>query len=238
MLRGCHSACALEERHVSGSRVQVGCFHMGNTKSAHALSVRVYLTLKAAKLLRGSRHRYQNSLPSPVSQMAFSPTKNLLAWTDITGELTRWRDCIPASAPDPVKTSVGTSFVTVPVKRKGTPTLFDDDMGVAPRTAKGKDKDAELDEDLGIDLENDDWILDDVGVMDDDDGEARRLKAEGGVREMGVYLYILCNPSCYLTRRTVSVTKAQPAFQPGSTPMDNKKRYLGWINCLLIYAPS
>ena len=70
--------------------------------------------------------------------------------------------------------------------------------------------DEDMDEDLGIDLDNDDWILDDLGGgLNDDDGEARRIATEGGVREM------------------VSVTKAQGAFQPGSTPMENKKRYLG-----------
>ncbi len=117
--------------------------------------------------------------------MAFSPTKNLLVWTDTTGDLTRWREPIPASAPDPVKLSAGTSSVTVPVKRKGTPTLFDDDMHIGSNADTGKAKDTEVEEDLGIDLDNDDWILDDVGTLDDDDGEARRLAAEGGIREMG-----------------------------------------------------
>ncbi|TFK94640.1 hypothetical protein K466DRAFT_475981 [Polyporus arcularius HHB13444] len=154
--------------------------------------------------------RFQNALNSPITQIAFSPTKNLLVWTDTTGDLTRWREPIPASAPDPVKLSAGTSSVTVPVKRKGTPTLFDDDMHIGSNADTGKAKDTEVEEDLGIDLDNDDWILDDVGTLDDDDGEARRLAAEGGIREM------------------VSVTKAQPAFQPGSTPMENKKRYLAY----------
>ncbi|OSD04053.1 hypothetical protein PYCCODRAFT_1408512 [Trametes coccinea BRFM310] len=156
--------------------------------------------------------RYQGALTAPVTQMAFSPSKNLLAWTDTSGDLTRWPDPIPASAPDPVKLSANTNAVSVQVKRKGTPTLFDDDDVAAARPAKQQDvDDAALDEDIGIDLDNDDWILDDLGGgLDDDDGEARRLAAEGGVKEM------------------VSVTKAQPAFQPGSTPMENKKRYLAY----------
>ena len=142
--------------------------------------------------------------------MAFSPARNLLAWTDSAGDLTRWRDPIPSSSPDPVKLSAGTTAVGVPVKRKGTPTLFDDDNVHAVRAEKAKARDEDVDEDLGIDLDNDDWILDDLGGgLNDDDGEARRIATEGGVREM------------------VSVTKAQGAFQPGSTPMENKKRYLG-----------
>ncbi|KAI0371170.1 hypothetical protein BV20DRAFT_965857 [Pilatotrama ljubarskyi] len=152
--------------------------------------------------------RYQGALNAPVTQMAFCPSKNLLAWTDTAGDLTRWPDPIPASAPDPVKLSAGTHSVTMPVKRKGTPTLLFDDDSVAEK-ARGAD-DVDADEDLGIDLDNDDWILDDLGGGLDDDGEAKRLAAEGGIKEM------------------VSVTKAQPAFQPGSTPMENKKRYLAY----------
>ncbi|EIW62718.1 uncharacterized protein TRAVEDRAFT_112621 [Trametes versicolor FP-101664 SS1] len=154
--------------------------------------------------------RYQGALNAPITQMAFSPLRNLLAWTDTEGDLTRWPDPIPSSAPDPVKNSAGTNSVTVPVKRKGTPTLFDDDNVAVARPEK-QNGDVDLDEDLGIDLDNDDWILDDMDGALNDDGEAKRLAVEGGVKEM-----------------VVSVTKAQPAFQPGSTPMENKKRYLAY----------
>lgn len=71
---------------------------------------------------------------------------------------------------------------TVPLKRRGTPTLFDDEADAA-KGSKGADVD--LDEDLGVDLDNDDWILDDLGGgMNDDDGE-KRWAAKEGVREMG-----------------------------------------------------
>ncbi|CDO76190.1 hypothetical protein BN946_scf185037.g13 [Trametes cinnabarina] len=156
--------------------------------------------------------RYQGALTAPVTQMAFSPSKNLLAWTDTSGDLTRWPEPIPSSSLDPVKLSVGTNAVSVQVKRKGTPTLFDEDNIIPARPGMPKDaEDAALDDDIGIDLDNDDWILDDLGGgLEDDDGEAKRLAAEGGIKEM------------------VSVTKAQPAFQPGSTPMENRKRYLAY----------
>ncbi|KAH9946996.1 hypothetical protein B0H21DRAFT_741281 [Amylocystis lapponica] len=152
--------------------------------------------------------RYQGALSAPITQMAFSPSQNLLAWTDMDGVLTRWPEPIPASSPDPVKTTAGAGSATFQVKRKGTPTLFDDDADDA-KAGKGKD-DVDLDEDLGVDLDNDDWILDDLGGGLEDDGEAKRWGPKDGVMEM------------------VSVTKAQPAFQPGSTPMQNKKRYLAY----------
>ena len=69
---------------------------------------------------------------APITQMAFAPTKNLLVWTDSQGDITRWRDPILVSAPDPVKPSTGSS-IGIAVKRKNTPTLFDDDAEVVAR---------------------------------------------------------------------------------------------------------
>ncbi|EMD37802.1 hypothetical protein CERSUDRAFT_114458 [Gelatoporia subvermispora B] len=152
--------------------------------------------------------RFQNALTAPVLQMAFSPSQNLLAWTDADGVFHRWPEPIPATSPDPVKLAPGSATTTLVGKRKTTPTLFDDPEG--EKTAVAVD-DVDLDEDVAAELDNDDWILDDLGGgMADDDSEAKRWGAKDGVREM------------------VSVTKAQPPFQPGATPMANKKRYLAY----------
>ncbi|TFK53583.1 WD40 repeat-like protein, partial [Heliocybe sulcata] len=145
--------------------------------------------------------------PSPnatVTQLAWSPTQNLLAWTDSEGILTRWPQPIPPSAPDPVKRSGATSVTTVPMQRKAAPSLFDDD---AVDDNKGKDG---AEPEPEVDLDNDDWILDDIGDGLQDEPEEQRSRKDGLVKEM------------------VSVTKAQPAFQPGSTPWTNKKRYLDY----------
>ncbi|OCH95073.1 hypothetical protein OBBRIDRAFT_641181 [Obba rivulosa] len=149
--------------------------------------------------------RFQNALTAPVHQMAFSPSQNLLAWTDGDGVFNRWPEPIPATSPDPVKLSVGSATTTIASKRKATPTLFDD-----PEPEKTAVDDVDLDEDADVELDNDNWILDDLGGVDEDDSETKKWGAKDGVREM------------------VSVTKAQPPFQPGSTPMENKKRYLAY----------
>lgn len=76
--------------------------------------------------------------------------------------------------------------------------------------AKTLDKllDDEFGDEDGLDIEErgediDDWIVDDDGYADEEGAGSR------GKREV------------------VNVTKAQPAFGPGSTEMRNKKRYLG-----------
>ncbi|TCD67448.1 hypothetical protein EIP91_012365 [Steccherinum ochraceum] len=149
-------------------------------------------------------YRFQGPVTVMVTQLAFSPSQNLLAWTDIDGVLTRWPNPIPATAPDPVKITYASNTATVPLKRGVTPTLFDQDVDAKV----GGDADVDLDDLMGEEVDNEDWILDDLGdgMVDDE----KQWAGKSGVKEM------------------VSVTKAQPAFQPGATPMENKKRYLAY----------
>ena len=118
--------------------------------------------------------------------------------------------------------STSTSALTRPVRRGPTPTLFDDDA--VAHTSK-----QQANEDNGLggmdDFENEDWILDDVGDGLEDDVGAQADDGQAFVKEMGMEYFT--SLQCVLTSFTVSVTKAQPAFQPGSTPMENRKRFLG-----------
>lgn len=121
-----------------------------------------------------------------MTQLAWSPSHNLLAWVDSDGVLTRWQSCVPPDGVDPVKlSSVATSKTLPPAtKRKGTPGLFDFDLDEPKEKRDDVDMDAVGDLD-GMD--NDDWILDDLdGAMDDDDEKVKDLKLGGaGIREMG-----------------------------------------------------
>ncbi|KAL0956736.1 hypothetical protein HGRIS_002856 [Hohenbuehelia grisea] len=146
-----------------------------------------------------------------ITQIAFSPTENLIAWTDSEGVFNRWMNAVPPHLPDPVKPSVATKApTTVPVRRAATPTLFGNDDIVDSTLNGGLAPDVDMDAPGPGDID-DDWLIDDTGgAMYDDADSGPSKTSDKYVKEM------------------VSITKAQPPFQPGSTPMDNKKRYLAY----------
>lgn len=143
---------------------------------------------------------FQGSLTAPLTQLAWSPRSNLLAWTDTDGGLTRWQGCIPSDGVDPVKLSSGVSSKPLPQAntRKGTPDLFDFDLDVAELKEMEDDPDADADmedeDDKGkgklANLPDDDWILDDLGggMDDEDEKEKDRRWGGSGVREMGEWI--------------------------------------------------
>ncbi|CAA7260577.1 unnamed protein product [Cyclocybe aegerita] len=147
---------------------------------------------------------------STITQIAFSPRENLLAWTDTDGVFTRWPKPVADNFPDPVKPALATNGpATIPVKApRAALDLFGDNDSIM---GGAKDKDATNDVDLDDDMldVDDGWIVDDMdGALNEP--ETTKVSGSGYVKEM------------------VSITKAQPPFQPGSTPFENKKRYLAY----------
>lgn len=152
-------------------------FHVGSVRVSHGLRLTAF--------------RFPNATTEFITQIAFSPTRNLLAWTDFAGSLYRWSEPIPSSSPSPVA-SVSTSALTRPLRRGPTPTLFDDD-------AVGHNSNQQPNEDIVIDgaeeFENEDWILDDVGDGMADDVGTKGDEGNAFVKEMG---------TCILQRRSAS----------------------------------
>ena len=141
------------------------------------------------------------------------------------GSLTRWRDPIPKDAPSPYEVKK----VEQTVHSRARAALFGEDTDDMVDDAAGdndKEPDVVLDDDMDMD---DDFVVDDLGGgMLDDEPELDKWTG-GGVREMGK-ASILGSYHSLLSQLiffSVSVTKAQPPFQSGSTPMDGKRRYLG-----------
>lgn len=85
--------------------------------------------------------------------------------------------------------SVGAA-VGIPKKRGTTPNLFGDDVEEKDDASKAKDlnldEEDEYDATMG-DLDDDNWILDDIGGgLQDDDGDAK-WAAKEGIKEMGMF---------------------------------------------------
>lgn len=110
----------------------------------------------------------------------------------------------------------------MPGKPKTGPSLFGDDPTDAVTNVGDGMDDADLD--AALPEVDDDWIIDDVGGGLRDEPEIAKNR-DGLVKEMGATFST--EPRSLLTACTVSITKAQPPFQPASTPLENRKRYLG-----------
>ncbi|EAU91158.2 hypothetical protein CC1G_03326 [Coprinopsis cinerea okayama7 len=171
--------------------------------SASQSTVRVWSTK--------SRQHITNATGTPgatITQLAFCPKRNLIAWTDDEGGFSRWSNPIDKKYPDPVRTgsAVPTTTTSSTSKKSLENDIFADDDKMDEDDLGGDDVD--LDDDIDL---HKNFIEDDMdGALNDDDEPAGRRGGSGYVKEM------------------VSITKAQPPFQPGSTPFVNKKRYLAF----------
>lgn len=103
------------------------------------------------------------SSEASVTGLAWSPSTNMLVFTDLDGKFHRWEEPVPADLPSPVLSEEALAKKVDQILDDGLFGDEDDDM---------EEKGDELD-----DFGNDDWIIDDDGVYaDDDDGEENRAR--------------------------------------------------------------
>ncbi|KAK0213060.1 hypothetical protein DFS33DRAFT_93789 [Desarmillaria ectypa] len=159
-----------------------------------------------------------------ITQLAFSPKQNIIAWTDSSGQLVRWIDAIPPLFPDPIRPIISTKSATTNAVQQPTTFLFDEDSRIDDALDTG-------DADLSDDDEADDvtrWNGPSDSRYMQNTKEPFKNKGHM-VKEMGKSVCLLfVNLVFSGSLLTVSITEAQPPFQSGSTPMDNKKRYLAY----------
>lgn len=123
---------------------------------------------------------------SIITQLAFSPRENLIAWTDTDGAFTRWPKAIPDTFPDPVKRSnVTNSSATIPTRLKTGPSLFGDDVTNTTADVE-RDVDDDVDLDAGFGDADEDWIIDDLGGGLQDAPAVSGKYKDGFVKEMGM----------------------------------------------------
>ncbi|KAL1748703.1 hypothetical protein HDZ31DRAFT_79559 [Schizophyllum fasciatum] len=132
-----------------------------------------------------------------ITRLAFCPAQHMLAWTDSVGGLYRWWKPIPASQPDTLQPSA-------------TDALKDDLFDAIPDIPLD-DNDA-LHVDSAMDKADDGLDdLDDAELAYADERKRHRDERKGLLDKN--------------VREVVSITEAQPPFQPGATP-GKQARYL------------
>ncbi|KAL9708702.1 DNA polymerase alpha accessory factor Mcl1 [Leucoagaricus gongylophorus] len=155
-------------------------------------------------------HHVAKQSDGVVTCLVWCPNRNHLAWTDNNGEFFQWHNPISGAHPDPVKKiDITNGSLTISVKPKTGLDLFGEEPAnthelVGATAEETPDIDADADDDY------DNWIVDDLGGGMQDELAVGNKPSDGHIKEM------------------VSITKAQPPFQPGSTPMDNKRCFLAY----------
>lgn len=134
-----------------------------------------------------STARHKAASKELICQITFSPTDNLLAWTDVEGVVSRWPSPIPSTHPPPAKTGSAKAQAA----HKELDKLFadvdiDEDLGAADQDALDK---MAVDAEVG-DGYDDGWIIDDDEAPGGSTSYRPKLPAaldhDGlGVREMG-----------------------------------------------------
>lgn len=141
-----------------------------------------------------SRYNYADGA---VSGLAWSPTSNMIAFAAVDGSFNRWTEPVPADLASP--------FLSDAALARKTDKLLDDEDDLFGDDEKPEDLD-EVGEDIADEL-GDDWLVDDDGMMAEEDAEDKWAAGRTQV---------------------VNVTKAQASFVPGATAWRSKKRYLAF----------
>jgi chromosome transmission fidelity protein 4 len=123
-------------------------------------------------------HCSHNSQGAEITQIAFSPRDNLVAWSDKQGGFTRWPKPIPDNLPSPVKPATGPE----PRTTNGAEVFYDAMTPDGDPVENDGDFDAHMDDfDDGLDDPN--FVIDDLGIGLRDEPEP--AKHDGYVKEMG-----------------------------------------------------
>ncbi|KAK4704612.1 chromosome transmission fidelity protein 4, partial [Phenoliferia sp. Uapishka_3] len=167
-----------------------------------------------------------------ITDISFHPiaTANTLAWVDIGGHLNQWKDVLPSHLPDPSlipsskrDRSVSRAPSNGAKPKKGRSGFVDDQASGEDLGDDGNDDEDEDGED-GKRLEREDWIEDDLENEFGEDAQVRKRSEAVGDWAKGSGTEV---EKSY-TSSYVSSSKGQDPFQPGSTPLKDKKRYLAF----------
>ncbi|KAL7409536.1 WD40-repeat-containing domain protein, partial [Mrakia frigida] len=178
--------------------------------------------VESKKIIATYHHPLESGTIPLLTSLQFSPTSNLLAFTDCTGGFTQWFDPVPSTHPHPAERFSAPPVLLNQRRRARSPLFGDDELeeGEGDGDEVGLDGEEERSVEDGEGY-GEDWIIDDEeeggafgGLRGKGKSAVERWAGGGGGGKGG--------------REVVSVTKAQPAFQPGSTPLRGKKRYLAF----------